>query len=176
MNILSIGASSSSTSINQQLADHTASQVSNAQVTRFSIRDLSLPVYSEDEEKENGIPADAHSFLEAIRAHDGIVISLAEHNGSYTAAFKNLFDWTSRIDQKLWSDTPMLLLSTSPGPRGGATVLAAAEGTFPHLGGNIISSLSFPSFYDNFSDKGISDAALTSKLESAVGDFSSAIA
>lgn len=70
----------------------------------------------------------------------------------------------------------MLLLSTSPGPRGGANVLAAAEGTFPHLGGNIIASLSIPSFYDNFSDKGISDADLTSKLKSAVEELNGAIA
>ena len=175
MNLLSIGASSSSSSINQQFADHTANQIADANVTSFSLNALTLPIYSEDEEKKNGIPADAQRFLDAIRASDGIVISLAEHNGSYTAAFKNLFDWTSRIDQKFWSNKPMLLLSTSPGPRGGANVLAAAEATFPHLGGNIIASLSFPSFYDNFTDKGISDADLTSKLKSAVEEFYLAI-
>lgn len=166
--ILSIGASTSSTSINQQLADYAASQIPDATVTSFSIRTLSLPIYSEDEEKENGIPADAHTFLEAIRSHDALVVSLAEHNGSYTAAFKNLFDWTSRIEQKLWSDKPMLLLSTSPGPRGASTVLAAAQATFPHLGGNIIDSLSLPSFYDNFSDGKISDEKLSSELNQSI--------
>lgn len=98
MNILSIGASSSSTSINQQLADYAAAQIHQAEVTRFSIHSLSLPIYSEDEEKENGTPADAQKFLDAIRSHDGIVISLAEHNGSYTAAFKRpvRLDFTHR--------------------------------------------------------------------------------
>lgn len=168
MNILSIGASSSSTSINQQLANYVAGQINQAKVTQFSIRSLSLPIYSEDEEKENGIPADAQTFLDAIRSHDAIVISLAEHNGSYTAAFKNLFDWTSRIDQKLWSEKPMLLLSTSPGPRGGSNVLESAKATFPHLGGNIIASLSLPSFYDNFSGDGIADDALAERLSQAI--------
>ena len=176
MNILSIGASSSSTSINQQFADFAAKQIPNADVTAFSIRALTLPIYSEDEEKENGIPADAQKFLDDIRLHDAIVISLAEHNGSYTAAFKNLFDWASRIDQKLWSEKPMLLLSTSPGQRGASTVLESARATFPHLGGNIVATLSLPSFYDNFSDKGISDDALANQLSQIITQLTKNIA
>jgi chromate reductase len=172
MNILSIGASSSSSSINQQFADHTANQMADANVTSFPLTVLALPIYSDDEEKENGIPADAQRFLDAIRASDGIVISLAEHNGSYTAAFKNLYDWTSRIEQSLWSDKQMLLLSTSPGPRGGATVLAAGEATFPRMGAKLAATFSLPSFYDNFSDQGITDSELTAKLNQAMKQFS----
>ena len=44
----------------------------------------------------------------------------------------------------------MLLLSTSPGPRGGASVLAAAINSAPFFGGQVKASLSIPSFYDNF--------------------------
>lgn len=172
MNILSIGASSSSSSINQQFADHTAKQMTDVNVTSFPLNALTLPIYSDDEEKKNGIPADAQRFLDAIRASDGIVISLAEHNGSYSAAFKNLYDWTSRIEQSLWSDKPMLLLSTSPGPRGGATVLAAGEATFPRMGAKLAATFSLPSFYDNFSDQGITDSELAAKLNQAIGKFS----
>jgi chromate reductase len=92
MKILSFGASTSSTSINRQLANHAASLVAGASVTELDLRDLSLPIYSSDEEEANGISADAQRFLEMIRAHDAVVISLAEHNGSYSAAFKNLYD------------------------------------------------------------------------------------
>ena len=132
--ILALGASTSSKSINRQLAVHAASQVPGAEVTDLDLRSYNLPIYSGDEEEQNGTPADAQAFLDAIRAHDGIVISMAEHNGSYTAAFKNLYDWTSRIELKLWSDKPMLLLASSPGGRGGLTVLAAAKATFPRRG------------------------------------------
>lgn len=173
MNILSIGASSSSSSINQQFADHAAKQVANANVSSFPLNALTLPIYSEDEEKKNGIPADAHRFHDTIRASDGIVISLAEHNGSYTAAFKNLYDWTSRIEQRLWSDKPMLLLSTSPGPRAGATVLSAGEATFPRMGAKLVATFSLPSFYDNFSDQGITDSELAANLNKAIGKISS---
>jgi chromate reductase len=168
MKILSFGASTSSTSINRQLAKYAAVKVTGAEVTDLDLRSLSLPIYSSDEEEANGIPADAQRFLDTIRAHDAIVLSLAEHNGSYSAAFKNLYDWTSRLEQKLWSDKPMLLLSTSPGPRGGATVMAAAKATFPRMGAELKASLSVPSFYDNFSNGEISNEALASELQSAI--------
>ncbi len=172
MNILSIGASSSSTSINQHLADHAANLIPGANVTSFALSALTLPIYSEDEEKENGIPADAQRFLDAIREHDGIVLSLAEHNGSYTAAFKNLYDWASRAEQQVWQGKSMLLLSTSPGARGGATVMEAGKATFPRMGAKIEASFSLPGFYDHFSsEEGIKDPGLNSQLEQAIGDF-----
>jgi len=175
MKILSFGASTSSTSINRQLANHAAElaqeKLGNAEVTDFDLRDLELPIFSEDEEKENGSPADAQRFLDLIGEHDAVVLSLAEHNGSYAAAFKNIYDWVSRIEQKVWQDKPMLLLSTSPGGRGGATVLEAGKATFPRMGANLIGSFSLPSFYDHFSSDGISDATLASELVSVVETF-----
>ena len=84
--------------------------------------------------------------------YDGFVVSLAEHNGSYAAVFKNIFDWTSRIDRKVFKDKPLLLMASSPGGRGGASVLETAANTFPHLGGNVVAKFSLPNFYDNFKD------------------------
>lgn len=176
MKILALGASTSSTSINEKLAAHAANLVPDAEVTVFSLRELNLPIYSEDEEKENGHPADAHKFLDTVAAHDAVVISLAEHNGSYAAAFKNIYDWASRIEQKVWQDKPMLLLSTSPGARGGATVLEAGKATFPRMGANLAGTFSLPSFYDNFTDDGITHPDLSNELNEAVQTFTTAIA
>ena len=108
--ILAFGASTSSNSINRQLAWHAAGLAPDAEVTRLDLRDLEIPLYSTDAEASAGVPKDALKFLELVRAHDAVVVSLAEHNGSYTAAFKNLYDWASRADQKVWADKPMLLL------------------------------------------------------------------
>lgn len=171
MKILSLGASTSSASINRQFANYAAHKVTGAVVTELDLRSLNLPIYSSDEEQANGIPADAQRFLDSIRGHDALVLSLAEHNGSYTAAFKNLYDWTSRLEQKLWSGKPMLLLSTSPGPRGGASVMEAAKATFPRMGAELKASFSLPSFYDNFTDGEISNQALASALESAINSL-----
>lgn len=168
MKLLAFGASTSSTSINRQLANFAANQVADAEVTDLDLSQFSLPIYSSDEEEANGIPADARAFKDLITSHDGIVVSLAEHNGSYAAAFKNLYDWVSRIDQSVWADKPMLLLSTSPGGRGGMTVMEAAKATFPRMGADLKASFSLPSFYDNFSPEGIADAGLADQLTEAI--------
>ncbi len=176
MKILAFGASTSSTSINRQLANYAAGKVPGAEVTDLDLKQFTLPIYSSDEEETNGIPADAQAFKDMIESHDAIVLSLAEHNGSYSAAFKNLYDWTSRIDQKVWADKPMLLLSSSPGGRGGATVMEAGKATFPRMGADLKASFSLPSFYDHFSaEEGIKDAELAAGLDAAVEVFASGL-
>ena len=75
---------------------------------------------------------------------------MAEHNGAYSSAFKNILDWSSRIDAKTFQQKPMLLLATSPGARGGKTVLEIAKNYFPYQGADIKGSYSLPSFNANF--------------------------
>ena len=159
--ILAIGASNSKNSINKAFANYTAHQIPESVVTTLDLNDFEMPLYSVDRESEGGIPPQAKAFFEAIQKSNAIVLSFAEHNGSYSAAFKNLLDWTSRIDQKLWQSKPMLLLATSPGGRGGATVLESAKQTLPHLGAKVLGSFALPSYYEKFSpEKGIIDPQL----------------
>jgi chromate reductase len=172
MNILAMGASTSSASINRILANYAAGLIPNCEVTDLDLNRFELPIYSSDEEGANGIPKMAHDFCQLIEEHDGVVISMAEHNGSYSAAFKNLFDWASRIDSKVWRSKPMLLLATSPGARGGATVLEAAKTTFPFLGAELKATFSLPSFHNNFSpENGINDPELAAGLATAIKNF-----
>lgn len=153
MKILAFGASTSSQSINRRLANFAASLVRDAEVTELDLRKFDLPVFSIDEEEANGIPQAAKEFLSLIDSHDALVVSMAEHNGSYAAAFKNLYDWASRERYEVWGGKPMALLATSPGGRGGATVLAAAEATFPRMGADLRGTFSLPSFGENFSEE-----------------------
>ena len=66
-------------------------------------------------------------------------------------------------------------MATSPGGRGGATVLEIAKGRFPYMGGNIVATFSLPNFNDNFSEAGIKDQALQTRLKDAVAVFQQAI-
>lgn len=163
--ILAFGASSSKKSINKQLATYTANLFKNAKVDLLDLNDFEMPIYSIDKEKEDGIPQLAHDLYEKIGASDLIVISFAEHNGAYSSAFKNIFDWMSRINGKTFQEKPVLLLATSPGARGGSSVLEIAIKRFPFQGAIVKGSFSLPSFNDNFdAEKGITNEDLKKDL------------
>jgi len=170
--ILALGASNSRNSINQKLAKFTASEIKHSNVELLDLNEFEMPLFSIDREMESGIPDQAKKFKKLIQSSDGIIISFAEHNGSYSAAFKNLFDWTSRISRSMWEGKPMFLLATSPGGRGGRSVLEMAVKDFPHRGGKVVSKFSLPSFRQNFSEeKGIIDPILKSDFDFQLQSF-----
>ena len=174
MKLLAFAASSSSKSINKDLATYAASLVQDADVEILDINDYEMPLFSQDKEELLGQPEQAKAFYAKLGQADAIIISFAEHNGSYTAAYKNLFDWTSRIDMKLFQNKPMVLLATSPGPGGAATVLAAATGSAPYFAADVKASLSVPSFFDKFDSEKqqITNPEILDKLQSALAQLS----
>ncbi|MCG3743446.1 NAD(P)H-dependent oxidoreductase [Vibrio cincinnatiensis] len=150
MKVIAFGASTSSTSINKALATYAAGLIDGADVQVLDISQYSVPMFSEDVEKEIGQAEGAQAFLNDLAQADAFVISFAEHNGHHPAAYKNLFDWATRIDRNVFKDKPAVYLAASPGPGGAKSVLAAAIGSAPFFGGNVKASLSIASFYDNF--------------------------
>ena len=174
MKILAFAASSSKKSINKQLVSYATRLLNDDDRHDIEILDLNdyeMPLFSEDREAEIGQPQQAKNFLNKIGESDVIIISFAEHNGSYTVAYKNTFDWASRINPKVFQNKPMLLLATSPGPGGASSVLSTATTSAPFFNGEVIASISLPSFYQNFdSDQGritndITNAQLTDAID-----------
>lgn len=151
MKIIAFGASNSRASINKQLVTH-ASQLMqseilpDAEIEILDLNDYEMPIFSADRQKENGIPELAHRFFGKIGSADALLISYAEHNGNYTAAFKNIFDWASRIQMKVFQDKPAVVMSASPGANGGANVLKSAINSAPFFGADVKASLSVGSF------------------------------
>jgi NAD(P)H-dependent FMN reductase len=150
VNVLAFAASSSRKSINKKLVTYAVGFLEDVQAEVLDLNDYELPLFSEDKEAELGKPQLAQDFFAKIGECDALIISFAEHNGSYSAAYKSLFDWCSRIDPKVFQQKPMVYLSTSPGPGGAQTVLASAIASSGHFGGELKASLSIPSFYENF--------------------------
>jgi NAD(P)H-dependent FMN reductase len=171
--IIAFAGSNSSTSINKQLATYAAHQIENVQVEILDLNDFDMPLYGMDHEKEHGFPEKAKQLLNKIQMANGIVLSLAEHNGAYSAVFKNVFDWMSRIDGKLLNGIPMLLMATSPGGRGGSSVLEIAKSRFPYMGGNIVAEFSLPSFGENFKSGKVINEDFDRILKEAIGTFRS---
>lgn len=157
MKILAFAGSNSRDSINKKLVTYVASQFDNAEVEILDLNDYEMPIFSVDREKHDGIPPLALQFAEEIDDADLLIISLAEHNSSYSVAFKNIFDWISRIkNRKHFGEKPVFLLATATGPGGGKHVLAAFEARSPFSGAQVLQSFSLPKFNENFDpEKGI---------------------
>ena len=171
--IVAFGASSSKKSINKILANFAAKQIEDAEVNLLDLNDFEMPIYSVDYENEFGIPKQAYKFKNTLSSADGIIISFAEHNGAYTAAFKNIFDWISRVEKIVWFNKPMFLLATSDGARGAITVLKVAHDRISKGGQLYIPSYSLPNFSQNFDDKlGIIDENLKIEFNSLIKSFS----
>ncbi|MFV8346673.1 NADPH-dependent FMN reductase [Flavobacterium sp. ZB4P13] len=173
MKIIAFGASPSKNSINKKLATYAANLFENAEVEVLDLNDFQMPLFSVDIEKVIGQHELAKAFLAKIAGADFLVVSLAENNSNYSAAFKNLFDWCSRINVKVFQGKPMLLMATSPGGRGGANVLEIAKNALPRYGADIKATFSLPSFDANFDvvNGKISNPELDNQLKEIIKNF-----
>ncbi len=176
MKILAFAASNSRRSINRQLVacatGMLAEQVGeDAEVEIIDLNDYEMPIYSIDRENEAGVPSEAHRFLNQVREADRILIAFAEHNGSYTSAYKNLYDWASRINRRVYQNKPMLLLATSPGPGGASSVLKTASEALPHFGADVRGTFSLGSFHEHFDEEfgRLSNPTHTEQLRDLIG-------
>ena len=171
--VVAFAASSSSRSINKQLVTWAVSLLRDTEVEILDLNDYELPLFSVDREDELGQPRLAQDFLQKVTDSDGVVIAFAEHNGNYSAAYKNLYDWVSRIQPRVYQDKSMVLLSTSPGGRGGKSVMDLALSQVPRFGGDVRGSVSVPSFGDNLdADAGvISNPGIAAEIEAAMNQL-----
>lgn len=170
MKIIAFAGSNSQHSINKQLATYAANQFDNADVEVLDLNDFAMPLFSVDLEKEIGQHQLAKAFLKKIEDADVLVVSLAENNGNYSVAFKNIFDWCSRITKDVFYQKDMLLMATSPGPRGGASVLEIANNAFPRFGAQVKATFSLPTFNANFDlvQNNISNLELDKELKEII--------
>lgn len=173
--IIAFAGSNSSKSINLRLVKYAGSLLNDVEIEVLDLNDFETALYSIDREQESGIPEKAMLFRKKMHDADGIICSMAEHNRSYTAAFKNLMDWCSRVDMNIFGERPMLLMSTSPGGYGGGNVMAAAESFFPKVGAKVITTFSLPKFKDNFKDGSISNEEFNATLTQRCTEFTEAL-
>jgi NAD(P)H-dependent FMN reductase len=166
--IIAFAGSNSKKSINAQLIEYVATQITSASVSVIQLTDLDIPMYSIDIETEQGFPVDVTILKNKISESDGLILSVNEHNGTVSAFFKNVLDWLSRVDRNFLSGKKVLLMSTSPGARGGKTSLEYTKSFFPLVGGNVVEIFSFPSFQENFDDA--SKAITNPTLDMGVGE------
>jgi chromate reductase, NAD(P)H dehydrogenase (quinone) len=147
--VLAFSGSLSSDSINHQLVQYAASRLTGVNVNVISLRDHPLPLFSTDEERQ-GIPDGVRQLQTLFDSADGFLISVPEYNSSLPAGFKNAIDWISRTGGKPFRDRPVVLMSTSPGGRGGASVQQHLIRVLPYWGADVVGHFSLPRFSENF--------------------------
>lgn len=165
MKILAIPATNSRDGINKRLLGYVAEVLATkdeVEIELLDLNDYEMAIYSPEREAA-GLPDEAQRFYDTIGAADAVIVSYAEYNGSFTPAWKNTYDWASRVDQRVYQEKPVLMLAASPGPRAGAGVLGAATMSAPHFGAELVGSLGIGTFYDAFDD-GLVDGELDGEL------------
>jgi chromate reductase, NAD(P)H dehydrogenase (quinone) len=170
--IIAFSGSNSKHSINQKLIRSIASLHEGIEV--LNLRDYQAPVYGIDIENEDGFPESMIALNKKFKDADGFIVSTPEHNGSMPAVLKNTIDWLSRIEPKVFNDKPTLFLSTSPGPRGGASALSHITAIMPFRGAQVIGSHSQGNFEDHYNDGELSEE-LKNRLKPLMNDLYAAL-
>ncbi|MBL9205198.1 MAG: NAD(P)H-dependent oxidoreductase [Opitutaceae bacterium] len=138
--ILAFSGSIRKASVNTQLLHVAAAAVQRAggQSTLLSLQDYPLPLFNGDLENESGMPDPAKALVEALVAHDGLLIACPEYNSMVTPLLKNTIDWCSRADDNPFEGKVVAVVSASPGAFGGVRSLTAVRQMMTHLGAWVV--------------------------------------
>ncbi len=139
--ILAFAGSLRGGSFNKKLVRIAAegARAAGADVTELDLRDIPMPFYDGDIEREQGLPPNAKLFKRLLVEHQGMLVSSPEYNTAITAVLKNVIDWASRAEP---GEPPHVafrgkvggIMSASPGNFAGVRSLAMLRGLLSHLG------------------------------------------
>ncbi len=139
--VLAIGTSNSSESIN--LA--TIKKMKNVEI--LNLQTLDVPMYSMQLEKEQGIPDTIEQFLKQLEPFEILLFAVPEYNGNIPPFFKNILDWCSRKEFKFLNNKKIIILTVTPGSRGGASVRNILTTSLPYFGAEVIGSFGVSNYH-----------------------------
>jgi NAD(P)H-dependent FMN reductase len=125
--ILAFSGSARKSSFNQKLVVIAAQGASaaGADITLINLADYPMPIFDEDLEASEGMPAAARAFKQLLIDHDGLLIASPEYNSAFSPLLKNAIDWATRPFGPDIKSTPpfaekyAVIMATSPGALGG---------------------------------------------------------
>lgn len=143
-----------------------------AEVTIFDLNELPLPLYNSDLQEAEGFPENAAKLQRILLAHDGLLISSPEYNGSIPGGLKNAIDWVSRANGEVkmgavFKNKVAGIMSASPGSFGGIRCLAHLRSILSLVGVIVLTDeFAVSSAHEAFNESGIhKDAKMHSLLE-----------
>lgn len=178
--ILAFAGSLRADSFNKKLVKIAAQGARDAgtDVTYIDLRDLPMPIFDEDLEKQSGMPANAQKFKDLMIASDGFLISAPEYNSSITAVLKNAIDWASRPAP---GEKPLIafdgkvaaLMAASPGALGGLRGLVTVRSILGNIKVIVLpDQIAVPKAHEAFNPDGsLKDA----KLQASVANLGNTV-
>jgi chromate reductase, NAD(P)H dehydrogenase (quinone) len=148
-----------------------------AEVTDVDLRDLPMPLYDGDVEREHGLPPNAKVFKRLLSENHGMLISSPEYNSAFSAVLKNAIDWASRPEP---NEPPLVafkgkiagLMAASPGQLGGVRGLAVLRAVLAGIGVIVVpTQLAVARANDAFDAHGnLRDEGQHATIEAIAGD------
>ncbi len=182
-NVLAFAGSARSQSLNKQLIQYVATQLSDLDlnVTFKDLSDFQMPLYDGDLEEASGIPEAAVRFYDLLCSHDGFAIACPEYNSSITPLLKNTIDWATRPRSgesplKAFTGKSALLCAASPGALGGVRGLNHVSSILQSIGTLVVPiPVSVPSAHQVISASGIGDERVAGMLNKLCARFANVL-
>ncbi|MEH2075379.1 MAG: NAD(P)H-dependent oxidoreductase [Nostoc sp.] len=160
--ILAFAGSTRIDSYNKKLVKVAAAgaKAAGAEVTYIDLRDLPLPLFDEDLEAQEGLPANARTFKDLLISHQGLLIASPEYNSSLTAVLKNAIDWASRpapneAPLAAFAGKVATIMSASPGALGGLRGLVHLRSILGNIKVLVLpDQIALPKAYETFNADG----------------------
>ncbi|MBN3909394.1 MAG: NAD(P)H-dependent oxidoreductase [Nostoc sp. NMS1] len=160
--ILAFAGSTRIDSYNKKLVKIAAAgaKAAGAEVTYIDLRDLPLPLFDEDLEAQEGLPANARTFKDLMISHQGLLIASPEYNSSLTAVLKNAIDWASRpapneAPLAAFAGKVASIMSASPGALGGLRGLVHLRSILGNIKVLVLpDQIAVPKAYEAFNSDG----------------------
>jgi len=183
--ILAFAGSARRESFNKKLVNVAAESARSvgAEVTVIDFADLPLPLFDQDLETAEGLPANVQKLKALMVEHQGLVIACPEYNSSITPLLKNAIDWATRPGGK---DEPPLaayrgkvaaLLATSPGKLGGLRGLVHVRAILQNIGVMVIpQQIAVPEAHKAFAEgSSLNDSGMQKRLEGLMAELTETI-
>ena len=141
-----------------------AAEKAGAETSFLDLQQLDMPLYCEDFEAANGMPASARTFRNELKAADGLLIASPEYNGAPSAVLKNAIDWSTRPDPEAGKEPPLVawrgkvagLMSCSPGNLGGLRGLSQLRIILSGIGTMVLpDQAAIPTIHQHMTEEGL---------------------
>lgn len=102
-----------------------------------------IPIFSKEIMEKDGFPNGVVEIYDSFVTAQNIIIVTPEHNGYFSAFFKNIIDWLSLYNKKFFDQKNIILVVATPGKNAGKTLRDFATTTLGFFGPKSVQTFGF---------------------------------